>query len=249
MEKKPSKARNTSGKEATQLKGLGTLHFQLGLILSMLFVYGALEWVVAPSDSGLYDPLPSQSEFAYIFSEQAPAEQKEIKPVEQAPRSKASSKIVVSERIPLEPASLPRPAITAPALPLGNTSGTTVDNKNTRAVFNLHSVQELPVFPGCEGVAQEEQTACFNQMMRRHVQRYFRYPDLAVQLQQEGRVYVEFIIDETGQATHFRLRGPSGLLEQEAVRILEKLPRMQPGKIRGLPVPVRYSMPISFQLE
>ncbi|WP_445385921.1 energy transducer TonB [Robiginitalea sp. IMCC44478] len=248
MEKKQSKVRNTSRKEATRLKGLGTLHFQLGLILSMLFVYGALEWVVAPSQPGLYDPLPAQSEFAYVFSEQAPAEQKEIKPAEQ-PRPKASSKIVVSERIPLKPASLARPDITAPALSVGNASGTTIDNKNTRAVFSLHSVQELPVFPGCEGVAQEEQRACFNRMMRRHVQRYFRYPDQAVELQQEGRVYVEFIIDETGQANHFRLRGPSVLLEQEAGRILGKLPRMQPGKIRGLPVAVRYSMPISFQLE
>ncbi|MGJ8666976.1 MAG: hypothetical protein ACSHW7_11450 [Patiriisocius sp.] len=46
-----------------------------------------------------------------------------------------------------------------------------------------------------------------------------------------------------------RVRGPRKKLEEETKRVLELIPRMIPGKQKGEPVGVLYSLPISFKIE
>lgn len=65
----------------------------------------------------------------------------------------------------------------------------------------------------------------------------------------QGRVYVTFIIDKSGLITGVATRGPDRNLEKEAQRIISKLPKMTPGKQRGQPVRVHYSIPINFRLQ
>ena len=65
----------------------------------------------------------------------------------------------------------------------------------------------------------------------------------------QGRVYVNFIIAKDGQITNIRMRGPDKNLEKEAQRIISKFPSMTPGKQRGRPVRVPFSIPIVFRLQ
>ena len=52
-----------------------------------------------------------------------------------------------------------------------------------------------------------------------------------------------------GKIAEVRARAPHPRLEQEAARVVNKLPKMQPGKQRGKPVGVVYSLPITFQIQ
>ena len=110
-------------------------------------------------------------------------------------------------------------------------------------------IEEVPTFPGCEKLAKSERRKCFQERMDRHVRRTFRYPEIAQEMRIQGRVYVQFIIDEKGNITNIQLRGPDKNLEKEARRIIEKLPNMVPGKQRGRPVRVPFSYPITFRLQ
>lgn len=65
----------------------------------------------------------------------------------------------------------------------------------------------------------------------------------------QGRVYVNFIIAKDGQITNIRMRGPDNNLEAEAKRIISLLPQMIPGKQRGRPVRVPFSIPITFRFQ
>ena len=65
----------------------------------------------------------------------------------------------------------------------------------------------------------------------------------------QGRVFVQFTIGKDGSITGIRTRGPDKNLEKEADRIISKLPRMTPGKQRGRPVRVPFSVPITFKLQ
>jgi protein TonB len=65
----------------------------------------------------------------------------------------------------------------------------------------------------------------------------------------QGRVYVNFIIGSDGVISNVRMRGPDKNLENEAGRIISRLPRMTPGKQRGRPVRVPFSIPITFRLQ
>ena len=85
--------------------------------------------------------------------------------------------------------------------------------------------------------------------MLNHISKNFQYPEIAQKMGIQGRVYVKFIIDEDGSVTLIRTRGPDKNLEREAYRIISKLPKMTPGKIKGRPVRVPFSVPITFRLE
>ena len=65
----------------------------------------------------------------------------------------------------------------------------------------------------------------------------------------QGRVYVRFVIDKNGDIIQIQTRGPDKNLEKEAQRIIGKLPKMIPGKQRGRPVRVPFSIPITFRLQ
>lgn len=108
-------------------------------------------------------------------------------------------------------------------------------------------IEDIPVFPGCEKGTKSEKRACFQAKMEEHVAKNFRYPEQALDLGIQGKVFVIFIIDKDGYVTSIRSRGPDRILEKEAERIIKLLPRMTPGKQRGKPVKVPYSVPIVFK--
>ena len=110
-------------------------------------------------------------------------------------------------------------------------------------------IEDVPLFPGCENVKKSERRKCFQEKIQRHIAKNFRYPEIAQEMGIQGRVYVQFVISKDGSITGIRTRGPDKNLEKEAQRIIERLPVMIPGKQRGRPVRVPFSIPINFRLE
>jgi len=111
------------------------------------------------------------------------------------------------------------------------------------------AVESVPIFPGCVGKNNDEYKACFQKKIIEHVGKNFRYPESALDLGIHGRVFVLFVIDAKGNITKVRSRGPDKILEREAERIVNSLPQMIPGKQRGKPVKVPFSLPINFRFE
>ena len=110
-------------------------------------------------------------------------------------------------------------------------------------------IEDVPIFPGCESVAKSQRRACFQEQMNQHIRKNFRYPDIAQEMGIQGRVYVNFIISKDGTITNIRMRGPDKNLENEAARIIGRLPQMTPGRQRGRAVRVPFSIPITFRLQ
>ena len=108
-------------------------------------------------------------------------------------------------------------------------------------------IEDVPIFPGCESASDKR--ACFNEMMQKHIRKNFRYPEIAQEMGVQGRVNVMFTIQKDGSIGNIRYRGPDKNLEAEALRIIQKLPKMTPGKQRGRPVRVPFSIPITFKLQ
>lgn len=110
-------------------------------------------------------------------------------------------------------------------------------------------IEDVPVFPGCEKEPKSKQRDCFQNKMNDHIRDNFQYPEIAQEMGIQGRVYVQFTIAKDGSITDVRMRGPDKNLEKEAARIISKLPKMIPGKQRGKPVKVPFSIPINFKLQ
>ncbi|MBO7460743.1 MAG: energy transducer TonB [Bacteroidales bacterium] len=100
------------------------------------------------------------------------------------------------------------------------------------------SVEENPEFPG--GTAK----------LLEYVQKNLKYPMMARESDIQGRVFVGFVVEKDGSISNVRvLRGIGGGCDEEAVRVVQTLPKFKPGKQRGNPVRVQYTLPIVFKLQ
>jgi len=76
-----------------------------------------------------------------------------------------------------------------------------------------------------------------------------RYPEMARKAGIEGRVIVQFIVNEQGQVEDPRVvRGIGGGADEEALRCVKQA-EFKPGRQRGQPVRVQYSLPVIFRLQ
>jgi protein TonB len=76
-----------------------------------------------------------------------------------------------------------------------------------------------------------------------------KYPAKARRMDTQGRVYVQFIVNEKGELSNIEiLKGIGNGCDEEAIRVL-LLTKWNPGKQRGKPVKVRMVQPINFNLN
>ncbi|WP_445665095.1 energy transducer TonB [Fodinibius sp. AD559] len=81
------------------------------------------------------------------------------------------------------------------------------------------------------------------------LQQKINYPDMARKAGIEGRVIIQFIVNEKGQVEDPRvIRGIGGGCDKEALRVVKQA-EFEPGQQRGNPVRVQYSLPITFKLQ
>ena len=141
-----------------------------------------------------------------------------------------------------------KPVVVNTASSYGEEGGT-VEEIDEEVLFAV--IEDVPVFPGCEGVAKNKRLDCFMEQMAKHIKKNQQYPERAMEDGIQGRVSVLFVIDKDGGISNVQVRGPKGgeLLEKEAQRVIEKLPKFKPGMQRGKPVKVKYSQPITFKLQ
>ena len=111
-------------------------------------------------------------------------------------------------------------------------------------------IEEVPVFPGCTGT-RKQKSDCLNKKIKKHVVRRFNN-ELAGELglsPGKKKIWVVFRIDPKGNITEINARAPHPRLKKEAIRVAKTLPKMTPGKQRGVAVGMKYTLPISFNVE
>lgn len=77
-----------------------------------------------------------------------------------------------------------------------------------------------------------------------------KYPKQARRMQVQGKVYVQFVVNEEGDMTDLKvIKGIGAGCNEEALRVMKLAPNWSPGRQRGRPVKVRMVVPIFFQLS
>lgn len=103
-------------------------------------------------------------------------------------------------------------------------------------VFDV--VEQMPHFPGGD--------AALMQFLRENI----KYPETAEKNGIQGRVICTFVVENDGSVTNVQiLRSVDDLLDKEAVRVIQAMPKWVPGKQNGEPVFVKYTLPITFKLD
>lgn len=117
-------------------------------------------------------------------------------------------------------------------------------------------VEEMPRFPGCEDMAgtMAEKKACADKKMLEFLYENLRYPQVARENNIAGTVVIQFVVDEKGNIKNAQVAREIGATcGQEALRVVEMMNNMPerwtPGKQRGRPVKVLFSLPVRFVLK
>ena len=111
-------------------------------------------------------------------------------------------------------------------------------------------IEHVPVYPGCESLtSNEERKKCMVEHISEFVSKNFNAKiGKDNSLVGRQRINVMFKIDNQGNIVDVKSRAPHPALEAEAIRVIKLLPKMEPGKQKGIAVNVPYSLPIIFEI-
>ncbi|MEN1783567.1 MAG: energy transducer TonB [Bacteroidota bacterium] len=218
------------------------LYFVIGLALVMLCVYSALEYRDYEDDGGYDISMNVEDD----LDEEVPmTEQIKTPPPPPPPAAPEVIEVVEDEEEVEE--TVIESTETSQEEEVMEVEDVEVEEIDEDISVPFAVIEDVPVFPGCERASNKK--ACFQEMMNKHIRKNFRYPEIAQEMGIQGRVAVMFTIQKDGSIGDVRMRGPDKNLEAEARRIISKLPKMTPGKQRGRPVKVPFSIPINFRLQ
>lgn len=114
---------------------------------------------------------------------------------------------------------------------------------------NTVTMKEIgPVWPGCEKGTAAQRENCFDQKLYAHISKNFRYPAEAYKKNDQGKVTVNFIINEKGMVEVTSVSGGSKALQEEAKRNIMSMPKMaKPGMLAGKPRAIKFTVPFTFK--
>jgi periplasmic protein TonB len=86
--------------------------------------------------------------------------------------------------------------------------------------------------------------------LMKYLSNNINYPNLARESNIQGKVVVQFVVSPDGSVDMVKvLRGIGGGCDEEAVRVVKQMPKWLPGLNNGVPVNVRFTLPINFSLQ
>jgi len=208
------------------------IFLQIGLAIALLGVLVAFEWRTYDrqiQDLGVLD-------MAFIDEEDIPITRQEPPPP--PPPALSTELIIVEDDVEIEEEF---------HIDIEATTLTEVREFAPVAVAQEEAIDEEVIF-----IVVEEQ-ASFpggEEARLRFLQENLRYPVMAREAGIQGTVFITFVVERNGSITDVRiLRGIGGGCDEEAIRVVREMPRWNPGRQRGKPVRVQFTMPIRFVLN
>lgn len=210
-----------------------TLFLQIGLVFALAVVFLAFEWkTYEKSESTLASSGPVQidEEIVQITQQEKPPEPPKAPEVTTILEI-VDDDVVVEDEINVDIEARADQAVQSyvPVL--------TEDEPEPVAEEIFTFVEEYPEFPGGD------------KALREYILNNIKYPEVARTSGITGTVYVQFVVEKDGSISDVKVvRGIGGGCDEEAVRVVKSMPRWKPGKQRGQPVRVYFTLPIEFKL-
>ncbi|MGP1420610.1 MAG: energy transducer TonB [Tannerella sp.] len=110
------------------------------------------------------------------------------------------------------------------------------EEESSQQIFMV--VEEMPEFPGGQAALMS------------FIAKSIKYPVVAQENGIQGRVTCSFVVNKDGSIVDAEVvRGIDPSLDKEALRVINTMPKWKPGKQRGKPVRVKFTVPINFRLN
>ena len=226
------------------------LFFQIGMIVMLFLSWQALEWKTAPTN----DLDQSMVVDDALLDEVIPITNPLTPPPPPPPPPSVSALVIIEVEDEAEiEESIIESTETDQDTEILDVAQVIEEVEEEEEIINVPFavIENVPIYPGCEDEPNNEaKKKCMSTKVKEFIQANFN-TTLAGDLGLEGtqKIFVTFKIDKTGKVVDIRSRAPHPKLEEEAAKVVKSLPRMIPGKQRGVPVGVLYALPIMFQVR
>jgi periplasmic protein TonB len=216
-------------------KGLFT---EIGLVLALIFTLAAFEYTKEDLKTSSLMALKDAAGDEEIIPITRPELQKPPEPPK--PKTVIIDLKIVEDDVKLED-NLDFDAFDAnqnDAIKIATVVGNTKEQEEEEnQVFQI--VEDMPSFQG--GTIEK---------FRDYIQSTVKYPTLAMENSISGTVYVGFVVNRRGEVSNITIvRGVDPSLDEAVITALKQAPVWEPGKQRGKPVNVSFSIPVKFILQ
>ena len=110
------------------------------------------------------------------------------------------------------------------------------EEESSQQIFTV--VETMPEFPGGQGA------------LLQYLAKSIKYPVIAQENGIQGRVSCSFVVNKDGSIVDAEvIRGVDPSLDKEALRVINSMPKWNPGMQRNKPVRVKYTVPVMFRLQ
>ncbi|TRX71109.1 energy transducer TonB [Carboxylicivirga sp. M1479] len=207
-----------------------SVFFQVGLIIALGASLAAFEW----GSSSKSIELPVFDDPYTEVEDMAPLVKME-EPKKELPKPKMlidlilvdDKTVILEDPIVFESEDLGEPVVIPDMIE---------EDEVTMGTF--HRVEKMPVFPGGESA------------LLKYIAANVRYPTICAEAGVTGKVYISFVVDETGKVVEVGVaRSPDANLSAEAMRVVNAMPNWTPGRQRDKNVRVAFTIPVNFVLE
>lgn len=221
------------------LEGGKTLSLMLGFVVGLAVMYVGFEWstqdVMVVKESEQVQDIIAEEEVEITRQENTP-------PPPPPPPAPVVTEVlnVVDDDVELEQQDILTSEDTQEAAQTAvYTPPAAVEEEEEEAAQQIFTVvEEMPEFPGG-----------MNELLK-YLAKSIKYPVIAQENGIQGRVICAFVVNRDGSIVDAEvLRGVDPSLDKEALRVIMSMPKWKPGKQRGKPVRVKYTVPVTFRLQ
>lgn len=205
---------------------------QIGLVIALLIVFGAFEYKN-------YDKrqINLQQRTADEMPEEIiPITEQNVKPPPPPPPQQVTVLTVVDDNTEVQDVKINVEVDQKTVLEVYVPPVKEEEEIVEQEIFTI--VETMPEFPGGQ------------QAMLEFIARNIKYPPLARESGIQGRVFVNFVVEPDGSVSNVKvIRGIGGGCDEEAIRVVQSMPKWTPGRQRGKAVRVSFNLPVRFTLQ
>ena len=206
----------------------------MGLVFTLSLVFVALEWT--EKEVTKYEVTDTE----FLFEEEVDIQQtsQETPPPPPPPAVQEVEVLnVVEDNVETESIEVNTEDDKAEEVVIAAPVEAPVEEEEEEVVFVI--VESMPEFPGGQ------------QALFKYLSENVKYPVIAQENGIQGRVICQFVVNKDGSIVDVEVvrSGGDASLDKEAVRVIKTMPKWKPGKQRGKPVRVKYTVPVNFKLQ
>ena len=221
--------------EKASLENDKIIYVLMGLVFVLSLCYVALEWAQAE----VREAAVAKNEEA-IFEEEleevVQTQQETLPPPPPPPAQEIEELTVVDDDEETESIEINSEDDQAVEIEIAPPAEVVEEEEPEDVIFVV--VESMPEFPG--GAAA----------MYKFLSENIRYPVIAQENNIQGRVICQFTVNKDGSLVDVEvIRQVDPALDKEAIRVIKAMPKWNPGKQRGKPVRVRFTLPVNFKLQ